>query len=100
MWAHGSKVKDRPGYRDVPIEAAITTNAALAAHTLQAELHGRDIRGLKAVFGVFLLDKHTIWSPAAGAGALGDPPDDLAGFRNFADTLLGSERIVSLLATE
>ena len=35
---HGSDVTDRPGYREALIEAAITTNAALAAHTLQAEL--------------------------------------------------------------
>ena len=54
---------------------------------------------LKAMYGVFLLDTHTIWTPEAGSGGLGDPPADLAGFRKFADTLLGSERIASLLAT-
>jgi carbonic anhydrase len=97
--AYGSDVMDRPGYRQALIEAAITTNAALAAHTLQAELHGRGLRELKAMYGVFLLNTHTIWTPEAGSGGLGDPPADLAGFRKFADTLLGSERIASLLAT-
>jgi carbonic anhydrase len=97
--AYGSDVMDRPGYREALIEVAITTNAALTAHTLQAELFGRGLRVLKAVYGVFLLDTHTIWTPEAGSGGLGDPPADLAGFRKFADTLLGSERIASLLAT-
>jgi carbonic anhydrase len=97
--AYGSDVTDRPGYREALIEAAITTNAALAAHTLGAGLHGKDLRGLKAMYGVFLLGTHTIWTPEAGSGGLGDPPADLAGFRKFADTLLGSERIASLLAT-
>jgi hypothetical protein len=92
-------VTDRPGYREALIEAAITTNSALAAHTLQAELHGRVLQGLKAVYEVFLLETHTVWTPAAGSGGLGDPPEDLAGFRKFADTLPGSERIASLLAT-
>jgi carbonic anhydrase len=97
---HGSDVRDRPAYREALIEAAITTNAALAAHTLQAELLGRDLRGLKAVYGVFLLDKHAIWTPGAGAGALCDPPRDLAGFREFAENLLRSERIAALLGKE
>ena len=96
---YGSDVMDRPGYREALTEAAITTNAALAAHSLRAALHGRGPRGVKAMYGVFLLDACTIWTPQAGSGGLGDPPADLAGFRKFADTLLGSERIASLLAT-
>jgi carbonic anhydrase len=97
--AYGSDVMDRHGYREALVEAAITLNAALAAHTLQAKLYGRGLRMLKAMYGVFLLDTHTIWTPDVGSGGLGDPPADLAGFRKFADTLLGSERISSLLAT-
>ena len=96
---YGSDVMDRPGYREALIEAAITTNAALAAHSLRAALPGRGLRGMRAMYGVFLLDTFTIWTPQAGSGGLGDPPADLAGFREFADTLLGSERIASLLAT-
>jgi carbonic anhydrase len=96
---YGSDVMARPGYREALIETAIALNAALAAHTLQAKLHGRGLRMLKAVYGVFLLDTHTIWAPEASSGGLGDPPVDLAGFRKFADTLLGSERVASLLAT-
>ncbi len=97
--AHGSHVTDRPGYREALIEASITTNAALAAHTLQAELHGRGYRGLKAVYGVFLLHTHAVWTAAAGAAGLGDPPGNLAGFRKFADSLARSERIEYLLGT-
>jgi carbonic anhydrase len=97
--AYGSDVMDRPGSRNALIEAAITTNAALAAYSLRAALSGRGLRGVKAMYGVFLLDTFTIWTPQAGSGGLGDPPADLAGFRKFADTLLGSERIASLLAT-
>jgi carbonic anhydrase len=96
---YGSDVVDRPGYREALIEAAITTNAALAAHSLRAALRGRGLRGMKAMYGVFLLDTQAIWTPQAGSSGLGDPPADLAGFRKFADTLLGSERIASLLAT-
>ena len=70
--AYGSDVIARPGYREALIEAAITTNAALAAHTLQAELHGRGHQGLKAVYGVFLLETHMVWTPEAGSGGLGD----------------------------
>jgi carbonic anhydrase len=97
--AYGGNVVDRPGYRQALVEAAITTNAALAAHTLQAELHGRGLRRLKAMYGVYLLDTHTIWTPEASSGGLGDPPVGLAGFRKFGDILLRSERIASLLAT-
>jgi carbonic anhydrase len=97
--AYGSDVMDRPGYREALIEAAITTNAALAAHSLRAALGGRGLQGMKAVYGVFLLDTQTIWTPQAGSSGLGDPPADLAGFRKFADALLESERIASLLAT-
>jgi carbonic anhydrase len=98
---HGSGITDRPGYREALIEAAITTNAALAAHTLQAELLGRGLRDLRAVYGIFLLDRHAIWTPAGGdAGALGEPPRDLAAFREFADALMESERIALLLATD
>jgi carbonic anhydrase len=97
---HGGSVGSRPGYRDALIEAAITTNAALAAHTLQAELNGRGLRRLKAVYGVFLLDSLAIWTPADVAGALRDPPVDLAAFRDFADALVGSQRIASLIAAD
>jgi carbonic anhydrase len=96
---YGGEVIDRPGYRQALIEAATATNAGLAAHTLQAALHGRGLRGLKAVYGVLLLDTYMIWTPEAGSGGLGDPPVDLSGFRKFADILLGSKRIASLVAT-
>ena len=97
---HGGDVRHHPGYRGALIEAAITTNAALAAHTLQAELTGKGLGTLRAVYGVFLLDRHSIWTPDAGAGGLANPPADLAAFREFADALIGSERIASLLATD
>ena len=39
----------------------------------------------------------TVWTPGSSSG-LGEPPADLAGFRQFADSLAGSERITALLA--
>ena len=50
---------------------------------------------MKAMYGVFLLDTQTIWTPQAGSSGLGDPPAGLAGFRKFGDTLVGSERVAS-----
>jgi hypothetical protein len=97
--AYGSDVMDQPGYREALIEAAITTNAALGAHSMRAALGGRTLQGMTSVYEVYLLDARTIWTPQAGSNGLGDPPADLAGFRKFADALLGSERIASLLAT-
>ena len=93
--AHGSNVADRPGYREALIEAAITTNAALASHTLQAELHGRGLQGLKAVYGVFLLDGLTVWTPVAGSSGLGEPPGDLAGLIRGYPGRIGADRVPS-----
>jgi carbonic anhydrase len=94
---HGNAAAARPGYRAALIETAIATNAALAAYTLQAELHAAGVARLKAVYGVFLLETLTVWTPGSSSG-LSEPPADLAGFRQFADSLAGSKRITALLA--
>jgi len=98
--AHGSNVVERPSYREALIEASIATNAALAAYTLQAEFHNKAPRQLKAVYGVFLLDSHTVWTPsqeAAGSSGLCEPPQKLSEFRAFGDLLARSDRIAGLL---
>jgi hypothetical protein len=64
------------------------------------------------VYGVFLLDTQTIWTPQAGSSGLGDPPADLAGFRiseaqagvaprsrmNITPNILGNEASCSAVA--
>ena len=61
---HGNAAAARPGYRAALIETAIATNAALAAYTLQAELHAR---GCCAVEGC-------LWRVPTGNALRSGPP--------------------------
>ena len=97
----GSDVARHQRYRETLIEMAIATNAALAAFTVQQELHGLDANGLRAVYGVYLLESREVWAPGGGTdrpAGLADPPSDTADFVKFGDTLANSRRIASLLA--
>jgi carbonic anhydrase len=96
--AHGADVVRRTGYRSALIETAIVSNAALVAHAL-----GREVadRGLRAAYGVWLLESRAIWAPRHDdrtCDGLAYPPDDGNEFESFADGVVKSERIVSLLA--
>jgi carbonic anhydrase len=96
---HGFEVAARPGYRAALIEAAIVANAALSAHTLQRHLEG-DAQGLRAVYGVYLLESHEVWAPrhdSAETAGLAYPPADLADFAAFADAVIRSARIAGML---
>ena len=96
----GPDVARRPGYRAALIEAAVVSNAALAAHTLQREIGHGDAQGIRTAYGVYLLDERRVWAPRAGSGecaGLAYPPADLAAFGEFADTVLATERIARLL---
>jgi len=96
----GPEVVHRPGYRAALIEVSILLNAALAAHTIQKEIGLLAANGLRALFGVYLLDTRRIWAPrgtAAETDGLADPPSDLAAFADFAQAAVRSERIASLL---
>lgn len=97
---HGNDVASRPGYREALIETAIVTNAALGAHTLQAAL--ADVPGVRAGYGVYLIDSRQVWSPRAGSpksDGLADPPGDATQFAEFGDAVVRSQRIASLLTT-
>ena len=94
---HGADVASRAGYRTALIEASIASNAALAAHMLERELGAS---GLRAAYGVWLLESRSIWAPRHDDGTcdgLAYPPAEGAHFEGFADAVVKSERIVSLL---
>jgi carbonic anhydrase len=96
----GSDVARRRGYREALIEAAIVSNAALAAYTVQQEIGGSDSRYLRAAYGVYLLAERQIWAPRSGSAecyGLAYPPSDLEAFADFADAVVRSDRIASLL---
>jgi carbonic anhydrase len=96
----GADVVHRPGYRNALIEVSILMNAALAAHTIQQELGALDAQGLRAIYGVYVLNTRQIWAPrgaAAQSGGLADPPDDLTSFVELGASVVRSERITSLL---
>jgi carbonic anhydrase len=96
----GSDVAQRHGYREALIEAAIVSNAALTAYTVQQEISGSDSRYLRAAYGVYLLAERQIWAPRSGSAecyGLAYPPSDLETFADFADAVVRSERIASLV---
>ena len=51
----GGDVTRNRRYREALIEASIVTNAALAAYTVQQELHGFDPHDLRVAYGVYVL---------------------------------------------
>ena len=96
----GPDITRNPGYRKALIESSIVTNAALAAYTVQQEMGSSAPDGLRAVYGVYLIDTRQVWSPHRGTAvwtALADPPSNLADFVEFGSTVIHSERITSLL---
>jgi carbonic anhydrase len=99
----GPDIARYPGYRKALIEASIVTNAALAAHTIQRELEDSDRAGLRAVYGVYLLETRGVWTPRAGETrgiGLAAAPRDLAEFIELGDALVRSDRIASLIRTK
>lgn len=96
---HGPDVASRPSYRQALIETAIVANAALGAHALQATL--ADMPRIRAAYGVYLIDSREVWSPRAGSATctgLAEPPRDAEEFVRFADAVIRSPRIASMLA--
>ena len=98
--AFGPDVASRPGYRDALIETAIVSNAALSAYTVQQEIGNIAPNGLRAAYGVYVIAAREVWAPRGGnteCAGLAYPPSDLAEFGEFADAVVRSNRIVSLL---
>jgi carbonic anhydrase len=96
----GPEVVNRPGYRQALVEAAVTTNAALAAYSLQQELANIKNNGVRAVYGVYVLSSREVWAPRFGSrdcAGLASPPDDEREFLEFGDAVMQSDRIAALL---
>lgn len=99
----GPDIAQTRGYRSALIESSIVVNAALAAFTVQKEMESSDSRGIRAVYGVYILETRQIWAPRSGTtdwSALADPPSDRAAFVELGDAVLHSDRITSLLKAE
>jgi carbonic anhydrase len=97
--AFGPDVARHPGYREALIEAAVVTNAALAAHTLQREIDSAE-GGVRTAYGVYVLADRTVWAPRYGSDevtGLASPPADARGFVEFGNALIRSQRIAALL---
>ena len=95
---HGPDVTQRRGYREALIEVAVVANAALAAYTIQQELGAQ--QDLRAAYGVYVLSTRQIWAPRHGSAecaGLAYPPPDLDAFSAFAEAVVQSDRISSLL---
>ncbi|QOZ55203.1 carbonic anhydrase [Bradyrhizobium sp. CCBAU 53338] len=97
----GPDVVQRPQYREALIEASVVTNAALAAYSIQEAVGAtNDAEGLRAVYGVYLLENREVWAPRPGGAetvGLAAAPHDLAGFVDLGDAIVRSERIAHLL---
>ena len=98
---YGPGVDARAGYRAALTELSVVLNAALGAFTVRKELERLHAEpALAAVFGAYALDTRQIWAPRAGDGenlGLGEPPSDLAGFRELARAAAESARVRELL---
>lgn len=98
--AFGPDVARRPGYRQALIEASIVTNAALAAYSVQQELRANNAGGLRAVYGVYLLETREVWVPRLGDRknvGLAEAPHNLDEFHELGNAIVQSERIGDLL---
>ena len=101
--AFGADIVRNPGYRNALVEASIITNAALAAYTVQQEMGGGAPEGIRAVYGIYLLETRQVWAPHRGTSAwtgLADPPSDLESFGEFGDSVARSDRIAAILKSE
>ena len=96
---YGPEIVRRPNYRSALIEAAIVTNAALAAFSIEEELCSGDPAALQAMYGVYLLETREVWAPRAGqmTRGLAVAPRDAAEFTELGHAIAQSDRIASLL---
>jgi carbonic anhydrase len=96
----GCEVASHPGYRQALTESAVAVNAALAAYSVGHELADPNRGDLRAVYGVYLLQSHRVWTPDAknpdGAG-LAAPPADPAGFLALGEAIVRASRIARLI---
>jgi hypothetical protein len=89
----GPDIVRNPAYREALIEISIVINAALAAYTVQQEMESNNPGGLRAVYGVYLLDARQVWAPRRGTAirtGLADPPN----FVELVDDVPGRPTLV------
>jgi carbonic anhydrase len=99
--AFGAAITGHPRYREALIEVSALGNAALGAYTVQQHLGTGARGGLRAAYGVYVLDTRQVWAPRAGSAevlGLADPPTDHDGFAQLAHAAMASERIRTMLA--
>jgi len=97
--SYGSEIARHSRYREALIESAVVYNAALGAFTAEQELARVNAQGLRAAYGVWLLESHEVWAPRAGSrecAGLAFPPADPAAFAALADAVAESDRIAAL----
>ena len=98
----GPDIVLRPGYRKALIEAAIATNAALAAYSIEQEIRAGDAAGLRSFYGVYLLETRKVWTASPGnpqGAGLAAAPRAPAEFVELGVAIMQSTRIASLLAS-
>jgi carbonic anhydrase len=96
--AFGRDILQRAGYRQALIETSVVVNAALAAYSARQEIGTPS--ELRAVYGVYLLETHRVWTPSIGhpdGAGLAPPPGDVAEFQQLGDAIVGSSRVTALL---
>jgi carbonic anhydrase len=101
--AFGPDVAHRPGYRQALTEAAIVTNAALAAYSIQQEFETSEPTELRAAYGVYLVETREVWAPRLGSGkttGLATAPRNPDEFADFGEAVIRSDRIASFLRAE
>jgi carbonic anhydrase len=99
----GDGVTSRPGYRKALIEMAVVTNAAFTAYTIQRAIREEGAGDLTALYGVYLLDRCSVWAPRLGSDdwtGLADAPADVESFARLGQAAAGSGRIAKLLDLE
>jgi hypothetical protein len=85
-----------PAYREALIEISIVINAALA-YTVQQEMESNNPCGLRAAYGVYLLDARQVWTPRRGTAirtGLADPRNNLSAFVELVDDVPGKPTLV------
>jgi carbonic anhydrase len=96
---YGAAVTESPQYRTALIETAVALNAALTAYTVERELGDGAPTGVRAAFGVYLIEARRVWAPCENGdwSGLADAPDDIASFTDLCTVVARSERIKALL---
>lgn len=98
---YGSAVAGHARYRDALLEAAVVSNAALTAHSLQQELTGAGEQAMRVAYGVYLIDERRVWAPRfddSSVDGLAYPPLTEVEFEAFAEAVVRSRRIRKIVA--